>query len=76
MKVFAAILAAAFSVAICGCGHTEADRPTGVSSGEKVKEIDANPHMTAEQKTAAEQQMSAAAAQARAQAAAMQRTRR
>jgi len=75
MKVFVAILAATFSVAICGCGHTEADRASGISSGEKLKEIDANPHMTAEQKMAAEQQMSAAAAQARAQAAS-QRTRR
>ena len=75
MKVFAAILAAVFSVAICGCGHTEGDRPTGVSSGEKVEEIETNSHMTAEQKMAAEQQMSAAAAQARAQAAS-QRTPR
>jgi len=78
MKVSRTILlAATFLPALCGCSHSEDGRgaPAGVSATEKTHEIEANPHMSAEQKAAAEQQMSAAAAQARAQAASQRTTR-
>jgi len=57
---------------VAGCGQTEPSKaPAGTSAAAKQSEIEANPHMSGDQKAAAIQQMSAAAQQARAQAESM-----
>jgi hypothetical protein len=57
---------------IAGCGQTESSRPpAGTSAAAKRSEIEANPHLSDDQKAAALRQMSAAAQQARAQAESM-----
>jgi len=53
---------------VAGCGQTE---PSKAPAAAKQSEIEANPHMSGDQKAAAIQQMSAAAQQARAQAESM-----